>query len=133
MVRFLICELQKMPTMHRPPTCCWLPPDAVPHWHAVAAGLPANALDIHLILAVLLARCMADVERIDGERRNTDDPRRAALLLRVTESLTRTSIALTRAVGIAPSARHRLADVQAGRAAERQAREAAQVLRDIAD
>jgi hypothetical protein len=73
----------------------------------------------------------ADIERLDSERRRTDNPRRAALLLRVSESLTRQSIALSRCIGLAPGARHRLAGVQAGRLAERQAREVAQSLHEL--
>lgn len=117
--------------MNRPPTCCWIPDDAAPHWRAVEAGLPPDALDVHRVMAAHLARVLADIERLDGERRATDDPRRAALLLRVSESATRTSIALTRCIGLAPSARHRLADVRAARAAERAAREAARTLREV--
>ncbi|MCX7271828.1 MAG: hypothetical protein NTV19_01140 [Burkholderiales bacterium] len=74
---------------------------------------------------------VADIERLDSERRRADNPRRAALLLRVSESLARQSIALSRCIGLAPSARHRLADVQAGRRAERQAREVAQSLHEL--
>lgn len=117
--------------MNRLPDFCTLPADALPYWCAVEAGLPAHALDVHVVLAAHLARVLAEIERLDGERRSTGDPQRAALLLRVTDSATRTSIALTRCIGLAPSARHRLADVQAGRLAERQAREAARTLGDI--
>ena len=114
-----------------PPAFLFVPADAMPHWRAVVAGLPANAPEVHQVLAAQLARCMADIERHDAERRRTDNPRRAALLLRVSESLTRQSVALTRCIGLAPSARHRLADVQAGRLAERQAREVAQTLDEL--
>ena len=79
---------------------------------------------LHVVLA-------ADIERLDSERRRTDNPRRAALLLRVPESLARQSIALSRCIGLAASSRHRLADVQAGRLAERQAREVAQSLHEL--
>lgn len=79
---FLHCEPKKMPTMHKLPTCCTLQPDAIPHWHAAAAGLPASALDAHLAFAAHLARVMADVERLEAKRRSTDGPRRVTLLLR---------------------------------------------------
>ena len=122
-----------MPTIEHqpPPEFLFVPADARPHWRAVVAGLPASPSPVHVVLAAQLARCMADIERLDAERRRTDNPRRAVLLLRVSDSLTRQSIALSRCIGLAPSARHRLADVQARRLAERRAREVAQSLHEL--